>query len=67
MNIDCIKCHTRMVQHEAKYVCLLCEHEIEIEDWAEMENVYLKRAMIPPWKVNPKLAQPEGADEYNDI
>ncbi len=52
MDIKCIKCNTRMVQHEAMYVCLLCEHEIEIEDWIELENVYLKR---------------EGAKLYDDV
>ena len=31
MNIKCLKCNTVMVQHGNKYVCLLCEHEIEVE------------------------------------
>ena len=39
MNIDCLKCHTRMVPHGAKYVCLLCEHEIEVEGANEYNDV----------------------------
>ena len=31
-----------MVPHEAEYVCLLCEHRIEIEDWVMLEEVFLK-------------------------
>lgn len=42
MNIKCLKCNTRMVPHEAEYICLLCEYRIEIEDWVKLEEIYLK-------------------------
>ena len=38
MNINCLKCSTRMVQHETKFICLLCENEIEVEDWVELAD-----------------------------
>ena len=60
MNLNCLECHTRMVQHECVYVCLLCEKRVGVEDWdllADLAEDYLKL----------KRVQIEGAKQYNDV
>ena len=37
--MKCVKCGTRMVQHETQYVCLLCESRVEVEDWELLADV----------------------------
>ena len=64
MNVKCIKCNRRMVPHECIYVCLGCEHRVEIEDWVELADIaedYSKSKVAYP---DPR---PIGAKLYDDI
>lgn len=49
MNVDCVPCGTRMVQHEYQFVCLKCEHRVEIEEWKNMENDIKRADEIGSW------------------
>ena len=49
-----------MVPHECIYVCLGCEHRVEIEDWVELADLAEDFHKYPS-------PRPMGAKLYDDI